>query len=113
MNCVFCRIVAGELSCRKVLEDERLLAFHDIHPQAPVHVLVVPKRHVASLLDLQDADLAGSLLGAAAQVARQSNLGSGFRLICNVRADGGQEIDHLHLHVLGGKRLGRMLPRWI
>ncbi|MCE9593285.1 MAG: HIT domain-containing protein [Planctomycetes bacterium] len=111
MSCLFCRIVAGELPCRKVWENEHVLAFHDIRPAAPVHVLVVPKRHVESVWELDDRALAGELLLAAAEVARVLRLDAGFRLIANTRHDGGQEVGHLHLHVVGGKRLGPMLPR--
>ena len=109
MSCVFCRIVAGELSCERVLEDEHVLAFKDIRPQAPTHVLVVPKRHLASLDELVDAHLAGALLHAAARVAGAAKLEKGWRLIANTGEHGGQEVAHLHLHVLGGRPLGRML----
>lgn len=111
MSCVFCRIVAGELPSTTVWESERVLAFRDIRPAAPVHVLVVPKAHVASLWELDDRELAGELLQAAVQVARQERLSGGFRLIANTRHDGGQEVPHLHLHVVGGRRLGPMLAR--
>lgn len=107
--CIFCRIVAGELSATRVLEDADVLAFRDIAPQAPSHVLVVPKRHVASLHELEDERLGGALLRAACAVARAERLERGWRLIANAREHGGQEVDHLHLHVLGGRPLGRML----
>ena len=109
-NCVFCRIAAGALPSERVLEDELVLAFHDVRPQAPVHVLVVPKAHVASLWELADERLAGRLLAAAAEVARKLGLERGWRLIANTREHGGQEVHHLHLHVVGGRKLGRMLP---
>ena len=109
-QCLFCRIVAGEIPSTRVREDASTLAFRDLRPLAPTHVLVVPKLHVASLWELKDANIAGACLFAAAEVARQEGLEAGWRLIANTRAHGGQEIDHLHLHVLGGKRLGRMLP---
>ena len=108
--CVFCRIAAGELPAERVLEDELVLAFRDVRPQAPVHVLVVPREHVASLWELADERLAGRLLGAAAEVARALGLERGWRLIANTREHGGQEVGHLHLHVIGGRKLGRMLP---
>jgi len=108
---VFCRIAAGDLPSERVLEDELVLAFHDVRPQAPVHVLVVPKAHVASLWELADERLAGRLLAAAAEVARKLRLELGWRLIANTREHGGQEVAHLHLHVLGGRPLGRMLSR--
>src|SRR5688500_5369995 len=108
--CVFCRIARGEIASERVLEDELVLAFRDIRPQAPVHVLVVPKAHVDSLWELEDERLAGRLLGAAAEVARVLGLERGWRLIANTREHGGPEVGHLHLHVVGGRRLGRMLP---
>jgi histidine triad (HIT) family protein len=109
MSCLFCRIARGEIPAQRVLEDEHVLAIRDIRPQAPVHVLVLPRVHVESLWDLADPALAGSLLSAAAEVARREGLEKGWRLVANTRADGGQEVMHLHLHVLGGRPLGRML----
>lgn len=109
MDCVFCGIVAGEIPATWVRQDAQTVAFRDIQAQAPVHVLVVPRAHVASLHELEDPDLAGALLHAAAEVARSEGLGGGWRLIANTGDDGGQEVDHLHLHVLGGRPLGRML----
>jgi histidine triad (HIT) family protein len=109
MSCVFCRIIAGELPSQRLLEDEHVLAFADIRPQAPTHALVVPKRHLASLDELDDARLAGALLSAAARIARDAKLDRGWRLIANTGEHGGQEVAHLHLHVLGGRPLGRML----
>jgi histidine triad (HIT) family protein len=110
MDCIFCKLAAGEIPSERVHEDEHVIAFRDLQPQAPVHVLVIPRIHVASLHELDDPELAGRLLLAAAQVAREAGLERGWRLIANTRDEGGQEVDHLHLHVLGGKRLGRMLP---
>lgn len=111
MSCLFCRLVAGEIPSTRVLETPEVLAFRDIHPQAPVHVLVVPRVHVASLHELTDAGLAGALLAAAAEVARTERLDAGWRLIANTREHGGQEVHHLHLHVLGGRPLGPMLSK--
>lgn len=110
MSCVFCRIVGGELPSSRVFEDADVVAFRDIHPQAPTHVLIVPKVHLSSLHELEDARLAGALLAAAARVARAEKLERGWRLIANTREHGGQDVAHLHLHVLGGRPLGRMLP---
>lgn len=108
-DCLFCKLVAGTIPSERVREDEHTLAFRDIAPQAPVHVLVIPKRHVASLWELEDPALAGACLHAASEVARAEGLAAGWRLIANTRDDGGQEVPHLHLHVLGGRRLGPML----
>jgi histidine triad (HIT) family protein len=109
MTCLFCRIAAGQIPSQTVLTTEHVLAFRDIHPQAPSHVLVIPRRHVDSLWELADRELAGHLLQAAADVARAERLEQGWRLIANTREHGGQEVGHLHLHVLGGRALGRML----
>jgi histidine triad (HIT) family protein len=114
MDCVFCRIAKGEIPAKKVLEDEHVVAFHDIHPQAPTHVLVIPKRHVASLADATDGDrdVLGRALLAARDVARAAGIADdGYRVIVNTRAHGGQEVFHVHLHVLGGRPLGRMVAR--
>ena len=110
MDCIFCRIIGGEIPCDEVYGDEHVLAFRDVRPQAPCHVLVVPRLHIASLWELSDPALAGALLAAAAEIARREGLDEGWRLIANTRGHGGQEVDHLHLHVLGGRRLGAMLP---
>lgn len=108
-SCIFCRIGVGEIPSTKVHEDELVVAIRDIRPQAPTHVLVLPKAHVASLWELDDERLAGRLLAVAARVARAEKLERGWRLIANTREHGGQEVDHLHLHVVGGRPLGRML----
>ena len=109
-GCLFCKIAAGEIPSETVYEDEEVFAFRDISPLAPCHVLVIPRRHVPSLWELTDRDLAGTLLVAAAEIARREGLEAGWRLIGNTREHGGQEVDHLHFHVLGGRRLGAMLP---
>ncbi|MEM7307592.1 MAG: histidine triad nucleotide-binding protein [Planctomycetota bacterium] len=109
MDCVFCKIVAGELPADRVREDDLTLAFRDLHPQAPTHVLVIPKIHVASLDELADLGLAGALLHAAQDVAHSEGLTDGWRLLVNTGDHGGQEVHHLHLHVVGGRPLGRML----
>lgn len=110
MDCILCKIVAGELPSQKVHEDELTLAIRDIRPQAPTHVLVVPRVHIGSLAEPFDAALAGRLLWVAAEVARREKLEKGWRLIVNTGEHGGQELQHLHLHVIGGRKLGRMLP---
>ncbi|MFN0244063.1 MAG: HIT domain-containing protein [Planctomycetota bacterium] len=109
MDCIFCKIAAGVVPAPKLFDDEDVFAIRDIRPQAPTHVLVIPKAHVESLWDLADERLAGKLLAAAARVARDEKLEKGWRLIANTRAHGGQEVMHVHLHVLGGRPLGRML----
>jgi histidine triad (HIT) family protein len=105
MDCVFCRIVGGEIPSRRMFEDAEIVAFHDIAPQAPAHALVLPRRHVASLDELDDPALAGRLLLVAAQVARDLGLGGGYRVVVNTGPDGGQTVGHLHLHVLGGRQM--------
>lgn len=105
-ECVFCQIVQGDKPARRVLEGEHVIAFHDIRPQAPAHVLVIPRRHIASLAELtpRDRDLAGELLLAAVQVARDLGLErEGFRVVVNTGWQSGQTVGHLHLHVLGGR----------
>jgi histidine triad (HIT) family protein len=108
-DCVFCKIVRGDLPSQTVLQDDLTLAFRDIRPQAPTHVIVIPRAHVDSLWDEIDERTAGRLLRNAAEIARKEGLEKGWRLIANTREHGGQEVHHLHLHVLGGRPLGRML----
>jgi len=113
-DCIFCRIANGEIPSTKVFEDDEVLAFKDIHPQAPVHFLIIPKLHITSLDHLapEDAPLLGRLLALAPQLAREQGLTDGFRTIINTGRIGGQEVPHLHLHVLGGTSpLPGMLPR--
>ncbi|MBI5364482.1 MAG: histidine triad nucleotide-binding protein [Planctomycetes bacterium] len=110
MDCIFCKLVAGAIPSKRVFEDDLVVAFRDVWPLAPTHVLVVPRAHLASLWELEDERLAGRLLSVAARVARDEKLEQGWRLIANTRDDAGQEVLHLHLHVLGGRKLGRMLP---
>ncbi|MFC6239048.1 histidine triad nucleotide-binding protein [Longivirga aurantiaca] len=104
-DCLFCRIVAGEIPSTVVLETDEVLAFRDIAPAAPTHVVVVPKEHHVDVVALTatDPDLAGRLLAAGAAVAAQEGLGEGFRLVFNTGAHAGQTVFHLHLHVLGGR----------
>ena len=106
-DCLFCRIVAGEVPAQVVSEDDRTLAFRDVSPQAPTHVLVVPKAHHDDVTALADADpaLLADVLAAAVAVARSERLDGGFRLVVNTGADGGQTVGHLHVHVLGGRAL--------
>ncbi len=105
-DCVFCRIVAGNLPSTKVHEDDAVVAIRDIAPASPTHILVLPKRHIASALDLTDADgpLLGRMFAVAADLARSEEIAeAGYRLVSNVGEWGGQSVDHLHLHVLGGR----------
>lgn len=105
-HCVFCKIVAGQIPARKVHEDDELLVFHDINPWAPVHVLMIPKRHVATLYDAGPAHeaLLGRMLALAPRLMRDLGVTDGFRVVVNTGRDGGQEVYHLHLHVMGGPR---------
>ena len=105
-DCIFCKIVVGQIPAERLYEDESLLAFKDIHPQAPFHALVIPKRHVATLNDFEagDAELAGAMLLAAKRLAAEHGL-PGFRVAMNVNKEGGQVVFHAHLHVLGGRPL--------
>ena len=106
-ECIFCRIAAGEVPAKVVYQDDEFVAFEDIHKQAPVHLLVVPRRHIARLTDVDDAVLAGKWLLAANRAARKAGVTrSGYRLVANCNADAGQEVFHIHMHVLGGRRLG-------
>jgi histidine triad (HIT) family protein len=109
MACIFCEIAQGRRPARVVHADDELVAFHDIHPQAPTHVLVVPRRHVTSLLDVAPGDdgLLGAMVRAARDLARQLGLGErGFRLVMNCGDDAGYSVYHIHLHLLGGRPLG-------
>jgi histidine triad (HIT) family protein len=105
-DCVFCKIVAGQLPSKKVFETDRLLAFEDINPKAPTHILLVPKRHVVNLADgSADPALLGELVAASAEVARQRGV-TDYRLVTNTGAEAGQLVFHLHFHLLAGRRMG-------
>jgi len=104
-GCLFCRIAAGELGTPLLYEDSAVVAFADMHPQAPAHALVIPRRHVASLADAADADLLGKVLAGARSCAQRLGLSS-YRTVINTGADAGQSVFHLHLHVLGGRSFG-------
>jgi histidine triad (HIT) family protein len=107
-DCLFCRIVRGEITSKKVYEDEHVFAFEDIDPKAPTHVLVVPKKHFAGLKEAQadDAEVIGRCHLAAAEIARQRNIEQGYRTVLNVGPGAGQSVFHLHVHLLGGRKLG-------
>jgi histidine triad (HIT) family protein len=105
-DCLFCKIVAGQVPATIVRRAERMLAFRDINPQAPIHLLVIPTRHVDSLEQADDQELLGELLGFARDVAREAGIaGRGYRVVVNTNADGGQTVSHLHAHVLGGRAM--------
>jgi len=105
-DCLFCRMAAGEIKPNVVFEDDELLAFKDLHPQAPLHVLIIPKRHIANLNELNDELLGGRILTAAAVIAKQLGFAdSGYRTVFNVNVDGGQTVPHLHLHLLAGRQM--------
>jgi histidine triad (HIT) family protein len=106
-DCLFCKIVAGELPSEAVYQDKHVYAFRDINPLAPTHVLIVPRRHIASLREVQDGDgdILGRLLLAASQIAEQEGLPNGYRVLTNVGPDSGQVVFHLHFHLLGGHKL--------
>jgi histidine triad (HIT) family protein len=108
MDCLFCKIAAGTIPVTRLYEDQQVLAFPDINPQAPVHVLVIPKQHVTSIAHTTKVDEAmlGHLLAAAAEVAKLQALGDGYRLVINTGQDGGQTVEHLHVHLLGGRHMG-------
>lgn len=113
-DCIFCKIASGQIKSELVYEDEQVAAFRDLHPIAPVHVLIVPKEHIASVnaADEHNQAALGRLLVAARRVAEKTGVAeSGYRVIINNNADAGQEIFHLHLHLLGGRRLGPMLAK--
>ncbi|MCL2589092.1 MAG: histidine triad nucleotide-binding protein [Oscillospiraceae bacterium] len=110
-DCLFCKIVAGEIPSDKIYEDDAVLAFRDIAPQAPVHILVIPKAHVASAMELSDknTDLVAACFAAIPQIAKEQGLENGFRVITNCGQEGGQTVFHLHFHILGGRQLGANL----
>ena len=107
MDCLFCKMAAGEIPVNKVYEDEQVLAFHDIDPQAPVHFLVIPKKHLDSpaAITEQDAQLVGHMFAVIAKVAEQMGLEKGYRVVTNCSEDGGQSVQHLHFHVLAKRSL--------
>jgi histidine triad (HIT) family protein len=105
-NCIFCRIAAGQIPAKKVHEDDELIAFHDVHPWAPVHILIVPKAHIVSMAEVSDehAGLLGRMMALSARLMRELGVVNGFRHVINTGRDGGQEVMHLHMHVMGGPR---------
>lgn len=107
-DCIFCRIVSGELASRMILEDDHVVAFEDIQPQAPVHILVVPRKHISTLNDVREEnqELLGKIVWAAIQIAQKRGIsGGGYRLVWNTNPGAGQSVFHIHLHLLGGRTM--------
>jgi histidine triad (HIT) family protein len=107
-DCIFCKVVEGKIHCTKIYEDDQILAFDDIHPMAPVHVVVIPKKHVSTLMDIdtKNSSVANNLINAAQKVAQIKGIAAkGFRIVINCNDEGGQIVFHLHMHVLGGRKL--------
>jgi histidine triad (HIT) family protein len=113
-DCIFCKIIRGDIPSRKVYEDDQIVAFHDIHPLAPVHFMVVPRQHLPTLYDAAaaDAPVLGKILAIAGRLAREQGAGDGFRTIINTGRVGRQDVMHVHVHILGGPEpLGPMMVR--
>ena len=106
-DCLFCKIVEGKIPVKRMFEDEQCLCFADINPQAPTHLLIIPKEHIASTAQAEQehAPLLGHLVAKAAELARGAGLDGGYRIVINTGVDGGQTVDHLHLHLLGGRHM--------
>lgn len=108
-DCIFCKIINKQIPSTIVYEDEEILAFRDIHPAAPVHILIIPKKHIKSIMELslEDEKVIGKIYSVIQQIAKQENIAQeGFRVIINCGENGGQEVGHLHFHLIGGKKLG-------
>ena len=107
-DCLFCKILSGRVSTKKIYEDDKVLAFGDINPQAPVHILVIPKKHIVSLDDVGEDDIAllGHIQVVISRLARKNKLFDGYRVVNNCGVDGGQTVQHLHYHLLGGRVFG-------
>ena len=106
-NCIFCRIAKGEIPAKRIFEDEKMIGFHDVNPQAPVHIVIIPKKHIESLNDITEADsqLLGKILLAIKQIAQRRNIvANGYRVVINCGPNAGQIVNHLHFHLLGGKK---------
>ena len=107
MDCLFCKIIAGEIPSKKLYEDEKILAFYDISPIAPVHFLVIPKEHIASIDDItpENSAIVAYIFEKLPELAKKAGITNGYRVISNCKADAGQTVPHLHFHILGGKAL--------
>jgi histidine triad (HIT) family protein len=111
INCIFCKIINGEIPAKIYYEDEEILSFADINPEAPFHILIIPKKHIVSSKISSNKDLVGKLISTAYKISKKEKLTDGFRLIMNFGKDSGQIVEHIHFHVLGGKDLGsKLLP---
>ena len=111
-NCIFCKIIKGEIPSSKIYEDEEILAFKDINPAAPIHILVIPKKHITSLAHMEDGDerLVGKIYKVINEIAEKQGVKEkGYRVIVNCGEDGGQEVGHLHFHLLAGAKLGEKI----
>ena len=110
-NCLFCKIIAGDIPSTKVYEDEKVLAFRDIAPQAPTHILVIPKTHIASVAEIngENSDLIAHIFQVIPEIARAEGLTGGYRVVSNCGADAGQTVHHLHFHILGGAVLNTQM----
>ena len=107
-NCLFCKIINGEITAKKVYENEHIIAFNDIDPKAPIHILVIPKKHIRSINELNSSDinLAGEIILAAKKIAKDQGVDSkGFRVVFNTNDDGGQTVYHIHMHIMGGRQM--------
>ncbi len=110
MDCIFCKIADGSIPSKKVYEDDKMLAFHDIEPAAPVHVVMIPKEHIASADELneENSDVIAHIYSKVPEIAKKLGLTGGYRIVNNCGADGGQTVFHIHFHLMGGKTLGKM-----
>lgn len=107
MDCVFCKIAKGDIPSKKVYEDDKVVAFCDLQPQAPVHILIIPKEHIASAADItpENSAIVAHIYEVAAKLAKENHLDNGFRIVCNAGKEGGQSVMHLHFHLLGGRSM--------
>lgn len=105
MDCIFCKIVSGDIPSNKVYEDDKVMAFYDLDPKAPVHILIIPKQHIKSVaeVDKSNASVVGHIFEVAAKLAKEQNLENGFRVVSNAGESAGQTVEHLHFHLLGGR----------
>ena len=107
MDCIFCKIASGQINSKKVYEDDKVVAFNDLDPMAPVHILIIPKKHIESADDIkaEDAALIGHIFLVASKIAKDFGLNNGYRVVNNCKEDGGQSVKHLHFHLLGGRKM--------